>query len=341
MSALIDGRQRPALSILAVDGRERSSSRRQRLGLQIFGRIAFGCAPGRPPSPSWILLGKKVDPPRKIFALQKSAPSSLPLPASATNPDGDKREELLRRASKAQARARAVEGARSKLNDERNAEGRKLKTMESKIEPVVLDVMFAEAEPVIAEFKRLAAAAGEAAWKVVTLKALSIELAHAAEGEVRGELFPHSRVLVSPGELSAAAGVAGWMRGYLPQRWAAGFDPEPLVLGDAPFGPFARSRRLTDDGAVVALPTPGHTPDHLSVAVDEGDTLLLIVGDATYSETNLLRGQVDGVSPNEAVAAATLARLQALTAARPTIVLPTHDPAAASRLAGRQTVTSD
>ena len=105
------------------------------------------------------------------------------------NPDGAKREELLKRASKAQARARAVQGARSKLNDERNAEGRRLAAIEARIDPVVLDVMFAEAEPVIAEFKRLAAAAGEAAWKVVTLKALSIELAHAAEGEVRGELF--------------------------------------------------------------------------------------------------------------------------------------------------------
>ena len=75
------------------------------------------------------------------------------------------------------------------MNDERNADGRRLAAIEARIDPVVLDVMFAEAEPVIAEFKRLAAAAGEAAWKVVTLKALSIELAHAAEGEVRGELF--------------------------------------------------------------------------------------------------------------------------------------------------------
>ena len=47
------------------------------------------------------------------------------------NPDGAKREELLKRASKAQARARAVQGARSKLNDERNADGRRLAAIEA------------------------------------------------------------------------------------------------------------------------------------------------------------------------------------------------------------------
>ena len=73
--------------------------------------------------------------------------------------------------------------------------------------------------------------------------------------------FPHARVLVSAGERAAAAGLAGRLNGYLPQRWPKSFDPEPLVFADAPFGPFARSRRLTADGALTALPTPGHTPD--------------------------------------------------------------------------------
>ena len=72
--------------------------------------------------------------------------------------------------------------------------------------------------------------------------------------------FPGARVLVSAGERAAAAGVMGRLNGYLPQRWPSHFDPEPLVFADEPYGPFARSRRLTADGALVALPTPGHTP---------------------------------------------------------------------------------
>ena len=83
--------------------------------------------------------------------------------------------------------------------------------------------------------------------------------------------FPHARVFVAAGELAAARGFVGRVRGYLPQRWPSGFDPQPIHFADQPFGPFARSRPLTQDGAVVALPTPGHTPHHLSVALVDED----------------------------------------------------------------------
>ena len=145
--------------------------------------------------------------------------------------------------------------------------------------------------------------------------------------------FPQARVLVSAGERAAAAGLKGRLNGHLPQRWPTSFDPEPLVLADEPYGPFARSRRLTADGALVALPTPGHTASHVSVALDDGDRRIVLVGDAAYSQDNLLAGRVDGISPVEATARATLARLAALAAERPTVLLPAHDPDAADRLA--------
>ena len=145
--------------------------------------------------------------------------------------------------------------------------------------------------------------------------------------------FPQARILVSAGERAAASGLRGRLGGYLPQRWPASFDPEPLVFADAPYGPFARSRRLTADGALVALPTPGHTPDHVSVALEDGERRIVFVGDAAYSQDNLLAGRVDGVSPKAAVARDTMARLAALAAERPTLLLPAHDPGAADRLA--------
>jgi len=150
--------------------------------------------------------------------------------------------------------------------------------------------------------------------------------------------FPHARTLVSPGEIRSASGFAGQIRGYLPQRWPAGFDPEPLIFADEPYGPFARSRRLTTDGAVVALPTPGHTTDHVSIVVEDGDRAIVIAGDASYSETSLIEGRLDGVSPDEGAALATLSRLRELAASRPTVFLPTHDPQSAERLARRQAV---
>jgi len=145
--------------------------------------------------------------------------------------------------------------------------------------------------------------------------------------------FPQARILVSAGERAAASGLRGRLGGYLPQRWPASFDPEPLVFADAPYGPFARSRRLTADGALVALPTPGHTSGHVSVALDDGERRIVFLGDASYSQDNLLAGRVDGISPKAAIARETMARLAALAFERPTLLLPAHDPGAADRLA--------
>ena len=57
----------------------------------------------------------------------------------------------------------------------------------------------------------------------------------------------------APASLRRRPGLAGRLRGYLPQRWPKSFDPKPLVLDDGAYGPFARSRRLTADGAIVAV----------------------------------------------------------------------------------------
>ncbi len=150
--------------------------------------------------------------------------------------------------------------------------------------------------------------------------------------------LPRSEILVSPGELATASGIAGRIRGYLPQRWPRSFDPKPLTLGDGAYGPFARSRRLTADGAVIVVATPGHTPDHLSVVVEDGDAAIFIAGDASYNEETMLAERIDGVSADETEALSTLRAIKAFVATRPTIYLPAHDPQAAQRLAeGRTT----
>src|SRR5208337_3228604 len=76
-------------------------------------------------------------------------------------------------------------------------------------------------------------------------------------------------------------GLAGRLRGYLPDRWPKDFDPKPLTLEAVAYGPFARSKSLTKDGAIVAVATPGHTRDHLSVVVEDGDATVFIADDAS------------------------------------------------------------
>jgi len=150
--------------------------------------------------------------------------------------------------------------------------------------------------------------------------------------------FPYSEILVTPGELRAARGIAGRARGYLPQRWPSWFDPAPLDFAAEPVGPFARSLRLTRAGDVVAISTPGHTADHVSVLVHDGDTTFMLAGDASYTEATMLAGKVDGVSPDENISAATLRAIKEFARSRPTVYLPTHDPQASDRLKNRQCV---
>jgi len=87
-------------------------------------------------------------------------------------------------------------------------------------------------------------------------------------------------------------------------------------------------------------PTPGHTPGQLSVALEDGDALFLFAGDVSYTEQVMLQGVVDGVTPDPAVARATLGRVQQLVIDPPTVSLPTHDPAAVGRLTQRQVVSA-
>ena len=144
--------------------------------------------------------------------------------------------------------------------------------------------------------------------------------------------FPHSRILASAGEIARASGSGGAVLGYLPKRWPKWFAPEPLVWQPTAYGPFASSARISAAGDVIAVPTPGHTPNHLSVVVRDGDHEIMLAGDASYLESTMLGGTVDGVSPDETVAAATLARIREFCSQRPVVYLPAHDPHAAQRL---------
>jgi N-acyl homoserine lactone hydrolase len=148
--------------------------------------------------------------------------------------------------------------------------------------------------------------------------------------------FPGAEILVSPGELRIASGTIGRIRGYLPNRWPSWFEPKPLDLAAEPFGPFVCSRRLTQSGDVVAVATPGHTADHVSIIVEDGDTAFFLAGDASYDEELMLSGKVDGVSADERISGATLDAIRQFAESRPTVYLPTHDPRSAARLLDRQ-----
>src|ERR1700759_5289575 len=90
---------------------------------------------------------------------------------------------------------------------------------------------------------------------------------------------------------------------------------------------------LTRKGDVLIVPTPGHTPDHVSVVVC-GAPSFFLAGDTSYNQQLMLEGKVDGGGPDEAISRGTLGKIVALAKERPLVYLPAHDPESEERLAG-------
>lgn len=144
--------------------------------------------------------------------------------------------------------------------------------------------------------------------------------------------FPTSEIVIARTEFERASGLQGRLRGYLPHRMPEWLDPTLIDLREQPLGPFPASLPLTADGAVTIVPTPGHTPHHISVNVETESRQFFLAGDTSYNEQLLLEGIVDGVAPDERAARETQSRIREFARAKPTVYLPSHDPKAAARL---------
>jgi glyoxylase-like metal-dependent hydrolase (beta-lactamase superfamily II) len=90
---------------------------------------------------------------------------------------------------------------------------------------------------------------------------------------------------------------------------------------------------------VVIVPTPGHTPHHVSVVV-RGTPSYLLAADTSYNQELLLAGVVDGVRPDMKVARQTHERIRELGRQEPLVYLPSHDAAGAERLANDEVLAS-
>jgi N-acyl homoserine lactone hydrolase len=164
-----------------------------------------------------------------------------------------------------------------------------------------------------------------------------VVLTHAHGDHMDGLVHTRARVLINEAELRfLATPMARVMRRVLHQPLPAGFDPEPFALDGGRFGTFAHSRPISDDGRIVAVPTPGHTPGHVSViCVDDAGHHVMLAGDATDSLEQLHALRADAIGPDPKVHVATLRTILAHCARHPTIYLPSHDPESAARFAGR------
>lgn len=150
--------------------------------------------------------------------------------------------------------------------------------------------------------------------------------------------FPGIECLVSEKDYRLASGFAGRLRGYLPHRWPDWFSPRAIPFERESYGPFEQRFPVTSRGDVVIVPTPGHTPFHVSVIVEDEDVLYFLAGDTSYTQQLLLEEQVDGVSPDEAAARQTIQKILRLAEERPVVYLPSHDPESLRRLRRIETI---
>jgi N-acyl homoserine lactone hydrolase len=167
----------------------------------------------------------------------------------------------------------------------------------------------------------------------------TVVLTHMHGDHMDGAVHVRGPVLVQDAELAftrtaSARFFARVLRQPIP---AVGF--QPIALDAGAFGAFARSRPLSDDGRIVAVATPGHTPGHISiVCVDDDGRHVLLAGDATDTLEQLRARRPDAVGPKPAVSVATIDTILAHAREHPTVYLPSHDPESASRLAAGATL---
>ena len=148
--------------------------------------------------------------------------------------------------------------------------------------------------------------------------------------------FPNADILVTRNEYALATNRWAKLRGYVPNRWPSWFAPRFVEFADAAVGPFPTSHTLTQAGDVHLIPTPGHTAGHLSVMVHEGERAIVLAGDVSYTQALLQQQVIDGVAFDEKAAHQTIQRMLTFAQTTPTVYLPSHDPAAAQRLAERE-----
>jgi glyoxylase-like metal-dependent hydrolase (beta-lactamase superfamily II) len=163
----------------------------------------------------------------------------------------------------------------------------------------------------------------------------TVVLTHMHGDHMDGAVHVHGPVLVHEAELAytRTAGARFFQRA-LRQPVPAGVEFRSFALDGGPFGAFARSRPLTDDGRIVAVDTPGHTPGHVSVVcVDDEGRHVLLAGDATDTLEQLVARRADAVGPKPAVTVATIDTILAHGREHPTVYLPSHDPDSVARLA--------
>lgn len=162
----------------------------------------------------------------------------------------------------------------------------------------------------------------------------AVVLSHLHQDHIGGLAeFPHARIYVAQAEWDSLdaprAELAGLMRRHidLPGLAWTKITLEPTT--DRALEPFTSAYDLFDDGSLVLLPTPGHTPGSLSLVVRRpGRPALALVGDLTFAPHLLESGRVPGAGDRKQLKQTTAMMNELRRHVGGLAILATHDPGA-------------
>ena len=140
------------------------------------------------------------------------------------------------------------------------------------------------------------------------------------------QFFPKAEFLVSQLEMQRPFGVPF---SAIP-NW---FKPIELYEEQVDF-PFEWGFSLTDE--ITILATPGHTHGHQSVLVNTGNGYVLLAGDTTFNQDQLLKGKIGGINIDLKSSRQTLKNIKKLAREVDLIYLPSHDAESGRRLVEHQ-----
>jgi glyoxylase-like metal-dependent hydrolase (beta-lactamase superfamily II) len=86
------------------------------------------------------------------------------------------------------------------------------------------------------------------------------------------------------------------------------------------------SMPFSDDGRLHLISTPGHSDGHQSLLILGNEVHVLIAGDCSYTESQLINEEVPGISLKRELATETLRNIKHYAVQNPLIYLSSHDP---------------
>jgi glyoxylase-like metal-dependent hydrolase (beta-lactamase superfamily II) len=139
--------------------------------------------------------------------------------------------------------------------------------------------------------------------------------------------FPNAKMYAAKEAYDFTMSPKGEGLGYLKKNLPEWFEPETFEFDDGKEDVFEKSKKLSRDGSIVAVPLPGHSVGHTAYIVKSGRHRYVFSSDAAYNERTIQDG-IPFVILNNAEAEESVKKIREYSGSSDVVVLCSHDPEA-------------